>query len=1103
MNTSYIGGINFNIMTKNQLVNSIITHDNRARSTLMRKTKQELIELYQQYMNQVAEQIIPVAPVAPEPYVPHDVYAELLKRIRFINLQRDILLDLQRLENGQIDTVINIPVNLYGSLDQTIFNLIQRLVGRQFVIEYGNNIYTLNINNVDRLLRLIRSNMTDTEDSTASDQQFVMHLLNVTSFNIIELYQPRHMDDDGAFFKYLTVFNKRCLKRYGIYHTFKSKNYNMNCFYNTMEKSNLPVTKLNELKTLIKGESVPLSSMKTICEQLEIRLIIKKLRLHSDKYECLNKKYGIEGDEYTICLVDNHYFPYDKETKFTSFSIKNYDKIKSFNNWNKICRFLKNGKPSRSNKKVVDSLNLVKLLLENKDSVLKHINKDIEVLNSNLNKSLFDDEFKDLSYPDTAWCIPGAGPLCQNFKNDGYYNHTFKEGTKPTNYRKIFFDFETYSHGDKKIHKPYLCSYYDAVTSKVHTFHGSNCAYNMLKSLPENCLLLAHNAGYDFRFIYQHILIDNYLPSGKSLFQATGSFFKAKGKSIKLIIKDTYKHISAPLSRFGKMFNLPVQKEVMPHELVTIHSLKAFTSFSELKSYFKNDEESYKIMTNNIINWDLMTTKMNNDTWFQLKDYSAKYCEMDCIVLAQGYNIFRNNIHSVTSLDIDDYISIASIGDSYLKHQGVYNGSVKLSGVPRAFIQKCVVGGRTMSARNEKFELFNWDGADFDAVSLYPSAMERLGGILLGLPKVLQNNELTYDFLKKQDGYFIQIRIKSIGKHRDFPLISKFTDKGVRLFNNNMENEVIYIDKISLEDLIEFQEVSFEVIRGYYFNEGRNNKLKEVITFLFNQRLIAKAEKNPIEQIYKLLMNSSYGKSILKPVENKIKVFNNKSSLLKFLSNHFNLIKETVRITNNKKEEYNKYYVKLSKHIGKHMNSVHFGCEILSMSKRIMNEVMCTAEDIGLQIYYQDTDSMHISNNDVKILSEYYNKKYNRELIGKKMGQFHVDFDLDGAITSSIRATDTIILGKKCYIDKLIGQDNEGNDIHGYHVRMKGVTNNSIMYTAKGDLMDLYSKLYNGDTIAFDLCCGGSVKMFNFHNDMSVSFIDGITDNGFIRTLSF
>ena len=35
------------------------------------------------------------------------------------------------------------------------------------------------------------------------------------------------------------------------------------------------------------------------------------------------------------------------------------------------------------------------------------------------------------------------------------------------------------------------------------------------------------------------------------------------------------------------------------------------------------------------------------------------------------------------------------------------------------------------------------------------------------------------------------------------------------------------------------------------------------------------------------------------------------------------------------------------------------------MSKRVMNEVMCLAEDNELGIKYQDTDSMHIEMDDI------------------------------------------------------------------------------------------------------------------------------------------
>ena len=53
-----------------------------------------------------------------------------------------------------------------------------------------------------------------------------------------------------------------------------------------------------------------------------------------------------------------------------------------------------------------------------------------------------------------------------------------------------------------------------------------------------------------------------------------------------------------------------------------------------------------------------------------------------------------------------------------------------------------------------------------------------------------------------------------------------------------------------------------------------------------------------------------------------------------------------------------------------HYNYCHCGVEILSMSKRIMNEVMCSAEDLDLEIFYQYTDSMHIKYEEVPILTK-------------------------------------------------------------------------------------------------------------------------------------
>ena len=92
------------------------------------------------------------------------------------------------------------------------------------------------------------------------------------------------------------------------------------------------------------------------------------------------------------------------------------------------------------------------------------------------------------------------------------------------------------------------------------------------------------------------------------------------------------------------------------------------------------------------------------------------------------------------------------------------------------------------------------------------------------------------------------------------------------------------------------------------------------------------------------------------------------------------------------------YYIKKIKTILNHFNYVHWGVEILSTSKRIMNEVMTLAEDKGLSIWYQDTGSMHINYEEVEILAAAFKKRYTRDLIGEDMFQIHSDFDFEGGM---------------------------------------------------------------------------------------------------------
>ena len=118
-----------------------------------------------------------------------------------------------------------------------------------------------------------------------------------------------------------------------------------------------------------------------------------------------------------------------------------------------------------------------------------------------------------------------------------------------------------------------------------------------------------------------------------------------------------------------------------------------------------------------------------------------------------------------------------------------------------------------------------------------------MDGLLEDKPKVLYDK--SYDFLKQQDGYFVRIKIIKLNKHLDFPLTSKINEEsGVRDLINEMDNDVIYSDKVGLEEITTYHEAEFETIDGYYYNDGRNNTINHVIEDLYNLRLKLKQGKS-------------------------------------------------------------------------------------------------------------------------------------------------------------------------------------------------------------------------------------------------------------------
>jgi Zn/Cd-binding protein ZinT len=86
---------------------------------------------------------------------------------------------------------------------------------------------------------------------------------------------------------------------------------------------------------------------------------------------------------------------------------------------------------------------------------------------------------------------------------------------------------------------------------------------------------------------------------------------------------------------------------------------------------------------------------------------------------------------------------------------------------------------------------------------------------------------------------------------------------------------------------------------------------------------------------FKLIMNSAYGKSIQRPIESDYKFKREHKDYDNFIYTHYHSIIEDVTI-----QDSTIHLIKEVKPIIEYINFTLLGVQILSMSKRIMNELM-------------------------------------------------------------------------------------------------------------------------------------------------------------------
>ncbi|KAK8898932.1 hypothetical protein M9Y10_001224 [Tritrichomonas musculus] len=885
---------------------------------------------------------------------------------------------------------------------------------------------------------------------------------------------------EGSFFPYINLssVDLSCLQ---IFNSVNKNNYTDCCFvYACIQSGVFTEDEIQKMREVIQTRSLPNRKIKEIAEAFKCHFKVTRIdeerksrHQHRTTIDTTKLKNAKEYKRMVkLLLYKDHYMLHFDSLPVTIYYLKNMNDLdKRFGDLSQSRRQLITGinsengeaefKPFRSCVitvlRTMFELNLFRPINQCESDILSTCEFD-----SHLN------DYVDLEFNEE---------LCCELEDD--------TPKKITEWSKIYYaDFETDTTVNP--HDPYLCCVcHKNECGKLigNKFTGENISGQLLNYLQHNSLTYFHNLKYDACFFIN----DEEWES--SVTQRSGTVlqiimtkkmtYKKNGKEMtwakRLTFRNSKSLIPAALVDFASMFKLKVHKEIMAYKIYTkANRQKGFVSVKEFFDQYceenkdlKSAEELAKDQEQIKRNAELAKALKGDE--LDLMKYAYFYCMKDCVVLMEGMDKFNNDLNEVFKetkkefLGIHQFISISALGYDFARIYGCFNGCYKLSGKPQNFIQRCVNGGRTMTANNQK-QYVEGRIQDFDAVSLYPSAMSIMDGVPKGIPKIVPNG-ISEDELMAYDTFFVEVNITELKPKSTVPYafgqVFKLSNAGSKLFGNEPVNNYL-LDKIALLDLIEFYEIKYEVIRGLYFNEGFNKRINQFVTKLFNLRLKYKKMKNPLEKTIKLLLNSIYGKSILKPMVDEVKLVK-RDKLTSYIYRNYNFIKE-VTIENG----ISKAYVKKIKPINKHFNLPQFGASVLSWSKHIMNSVVSTAEQNDIAIYYTDTDSIHMKESDIDKLSKMYKEKYGKDLIGSNMTQFHCDFDSFSGAVGEIHSRKLIALGKKSYLDILV--DEKGNE--DYHVRMKGVPKQCIINKAKRmgiTIEKLYERMYEGEKIEFDL----------------------------------
>ena len=663
---------------------------------------------------------------------------------------------------------------------------------------------------------------------------------------------------------------------------------------------------------------------------------------------------------------------------------------------------------------------------------------------------------------------------------------------------------------------------------------------------PLPIIVYYHNLKYDLHALlkdgahFSSILSNNGVVYGASI--------KTKGRDIQF--RDSYKMINASLAEFCPMFNLDIKKqELIAYDWYTPARDNCISvSVDEYLTYMGADEirecsfdkvvpaKRQKDLLHSLLESNAKEFEYDGETFNPWK-YYEHYLRYDCKVMRAGMTVFRDRIMKLLKLDVFDSMTISTLAQKNVRVRGGYGSAYKVRGHLRRYISGAATGGRVWVNPDYKCKCIEDEIQALDARSLYSAAIVRLReeyGIPTAKFKRLYNFDREHVLTLPY--FIVDIVIKQVGHNRSIPIICSKDANGVLDYSNNAPSVPVRIDKITLEDYIKYHDIDFDIISGVYISTGTvfNKLICDSTQDLYNIRDAAKDKTT--KKIVKSILVSEYGKNLTKLHDTELKIIklhqydkDGNKDVNGYLKQYFYRNSHTIKKITELNSEQGLVELEAN---DRSFSYAHIGVMILSMSKRIMNEVFDCMVHLKKPLFYMDTDSCHVRNADIPEIEGEFRKRYGRELIGDNLGQFHSDFDLhytdeNGKTCDAIDkcqacktpnagckdcnalkviSVASVYNGKKVYCEKLRGYrinpgTKEPQIVIGHHYRMKGISAQGIKHKVKtmfnGDTLALYEYICT-NRLSIDSAVEGGRPRFKYDNFFSV-----YTAKTDIRTIGF